>query len=394
MTAPAPIPTPDARRQTPGQRLRRFTAIGGASLLVLIAGLALARLALFEGPYQPVEPLPSGPLVDLHCHAAGLGAGGSGCFVSERLRGSWKFDFYLRAFGVTRAEVETQGDAVLLDRFAAQLTRSQHVGAAVLLAMDGVIGADGQLDRTRTEIHVPNEFVAAACQRHPNLRFGASINPYRPDALARLDWAATHGAVLVKWIPSIMAIDPADPRLEPFYRRMAQLGLPLLTHTGAENAFSGAEDTLSDPERLELPLRLGVTVIAAHVASTGTIDGERPFERLRRMMAKHPHLLSEISSLTQINKLGYLREALAAPEMRGRLLAGSDFPLINLPVVSPWYFPLNLTLRQMRELSAIENPWDRDIALKQALGVPAAVFAASGKWLGPRAAVPLGGPGR
>jgi uncharacterized protein len=165
---------------------------------------------------------------------------------------------------------------------------------------------------------------------------------------------------------------------------MVELGLPLLTHTGAENAFSGAEDALSDPERLELPLQLGVTVIAAHVASTGDIDGERPFDRLRRLMARHPNLLSEISSLTQINKLGYLREALAAPEMQGRLLYGSDFPLINLPVVSPWYFALNLTIDQMRELSAIGDPWDRDVRLKQALGVPARVFGASGQLFSPR----------
>ena len=48
----------------------------------------------------------------------------------------------------------------------------------------------GNLDPARTEFYVPNEFVAALAARHTNLLFGASINPYRPDALARLDRAA------------------------------------------------------------------------------------------------------------------------------------------------------------------------------------------------------------
>ena len=86
---------------------------------------------------------------------------------------------------------------------------------------------------------------------------------------------------------------------------------------------------------------------------------------------------SEISSLTQVNKPGYLREALTRPEFQGRLLYGTDFPLINTALVSPYFFPLNLTAKQMVEIHRIENPWDRDVALKQALGVPTDLFIRS-----------------
>jgi hypothetical protein len=34
----------------------------------------------------------------------------------------------------------------------------------------------------------------------------------------------------------------------------------------------------------------------------------------------------------------------------------------------------DLKLSQMWRISRIKNPWDRDVALKQALGVPAEVF--------------------
>ena len=358
----------------PRSRLRKW-CLWGAFVLALTPVMAVIGCWLFfRGPDRPPEPLPEARLLDMHCHVAGLGAGGSGCFVSPAISNSWKFGPYLKGFGTTREELLAEGDGVLVRRIAEQIARSRHVGAAIVLALDGAVDERGELDRSRTEVYVPNEFVAQEVARHTNLLFGASINPYRKDALQRLDWAKAHGARLVKWVPSIMEIDPADPRLEPFYRKLVDLRLPLLTHTGQERSFTRANDRFGDPERLRLPLRLGVTVIAAHIASTGKTAGERDTDRLRRLFADYTNLYADISTLTQLNKLGYLREALQKPEFRGRLLYGTDFPLINMSLVSPYYFPLNLRLAQMRAIAATPNPWDRDVALKQALGVPRAVF--------------------
>ncbi|HTH46670.1 MAG TPA: amidohydrolase family protein [Candidatus Limnocylindria bacterium] len=348
---------------------------------LLLAGLGLSVLAgcvlFFKGPYQPPVALPAAKLLDVHCHTAGIGAGGSGCFVSRELERSYKFGIYLKAFGVTREQLASKGDSLIIRRISERLSGSSKVGQAIVLALDGVVNDAGELDHEQTQAYVPNEFVAAETAKFTNLLWGASINPYRQDALARLDWAAVHGAKLIKWIPSTMHIDPADERLAPFYRRMVELRLPLLCHAGQERSFVGARDELADPVRLELPLKLGVTVIAAHIASTGADEGERDTDRLARMMAAHPNLYSEISSLTQANKLGYLREALVRPEFSGRLLYGTDFPLVNTALVSPWFYPLNLTRAQMSEIAAIENPWDRDVALKQALGVPPEILQRS-----------------
>ena len=360
--------------------LRRLMRTAALVSLVVIASCTL----FFNGPYQRVTPLPRVGLLDLHCHTAGIGAGGSGCFVSRELEQSYKFGIYLKAFGVTREELAQQGDALIIRRISEQLAGSARVGAAILLALDGVVNDAGELDREHTQVYVPNEFVAAETAKFTNLLWGASINPYRKDALSRLDWAAAHGAKLVKWIPSTMHIDPADERLAPFYRRLVELRLPLLCHAGQERSFMDARDELADPVRLELPLKLGVTVIAAHIASTGASFGERDTDRLARMMAAHTNLYSEISSLTQGNKLGYLREALTRPEFRGRLLYGTDFPLINTALVSPWLYPLNLTRARMAALARIQNPWDRDVELKRALGVPQEVFARANSLFTPR----------
>ena len=322
----------------------------------------------------------------MHCHVAGIGAGDSGCFVSKELRNNFRFKIYLKAFGVTVAETEKKGDQLLVERLAKGVKESQRVGAAIILAMDGAMDSNGQLDRSRTEFYIPNEYVAVETAKYPNLYFGASINPRRPDALERLQWAKDNGALLIKWLPSIQFIDPADKAHEPFYRKMVELDMPLLTHAGQERSFTHARDELSDPVRLKLPLSLGVKVIVAHVASTGKNEGQEDIERLIGMLGDYPNLYSDISSMTQGNKLGYLRQAITEERLGGRLLYGSDFPLINTAVVSPWFYPLNLTRKQIQSIGAIGNPWDRDVALKEALGVPADIMDRSAAFFG----VPLG----
>jgi hypothetical protein len=202
------------------------------------------------------------------------------------MRNNWRFSIYLRSFGVTQAEVLKEGDGLIGDRISQSLAQSRFVSRAVLLALDGVVDKDGNLDTNRTEVYVPNEFVAEMAARHTNLLFGASVNPYRRDALERLEWAKAHGAVLVKWIPPIMGIDPADPRLVAFYKKMVELKLPLLSHTGAEMSFTRATEELGDPEKLRLPLSLGVTVVAAHIASAEKYHGERGPDRLARLMGE------------------------------------------------------------------------------------------------------------
>lgn len=322
------------------------------------------------------------PIIDMHCHAAGLGFGESGCFISDTLQESWKFRYYLRAFGVTKDELKAQGDGLIIKKIAKQIKESGCVDGAVVLALDGVIKADGTLDKDETQIYVPNDFVLKEVRKYDHLYYGASINPYRPDALALLRQAAQDGAVLVKWLPSVMYIDPADKALAPFYQELVKLRLPLLCHTGHEQSFTYARDELADPKRLALPLGLGVTVIAAHVATTGTNEGEDNLDRFLEMVLHHPTLYADISSLTQLNKLGYLSRILAHQEVLDRLMYGTDYPLISIPgLCHPWLHVFKIGLRHGFSLSRIKNPWERDLKLKQAYGVPTHVFERSAAFL-------------
>lgn len=318
--------------------------------------------------------------LDMHVHTAGIGAGDSGAFVGAEMRGNLRFHLYLRAFGVTEEELEAEGDGLVIQRISAKVGESEQVARAVILAMDGVV-AHGELDREATQYYVPNDFVAREVRRYGNLCYGASVNPQRHDALARLEQAHKDGALLVKWIPNVMHFDPADPAIEPFYRKLIELDLPLLSHAGKEQAFADARDDLGDPRRLAFPLSLGVTVIAAHIATTGESDGQDNFERILPMFDEYPNLYSEISSLTQINKRNYLKRALDVPGLDRRLLYGTDYPLQFFPLVSSVWHLRHIGAGAARRVGSIRNQWDRDVALKRVIGTPEHVFVRSAELL-------------
>ncbi len=320
-------------------------------------------------------------IIDMHCHTAGIGAGDSGCFISRSLQKSWKFGIYLKSFGVTPGQLKRQGDGLVMQRIADHISGSRCVSGAVVLAMDGAVGEDGRLDREQTELYVPNAFVSAHVKKHDTLHYGCSINPYRSDALERLQGAIDDGAVLLKWLPSIMHIDPADERLTPFYKELARLKLPLLCHTGGERSFTRARDELCDPRRLELPLSLGVTVIAAHLATNGTTGGEDNMDRLLGMFPHYSNLYADISGLTQADKTRYVTRTLKHSGIHERLLYGTDFPLIATALYLPLFHFFRIGLQAVK-LHGIQNPWDRDVMLKQALGIPGHVFSRAGHMLG------------
>jgi hypothetical protein len=92
-------------------------------------------------------------------------------------------------------------------------------------------------------------------------------------------------------------------------------------------------------------------------------------------MASFPNLYADISSLTQANRLRSLPRLLRRREFYDRLLYGTDFPLITTGIVSPLFFLHRLSPRTIFTLVRIRNPWDRDVALKRALGMPAEVLS-------------------
>jgi len=272
---------------------------------------------------------------------------------------------------------EKTADRDYVERLLTLHRAANPTGKLVLMAFEQAVGENGAPRPELSSFYTPNTYVLQLAARHDDVLACVSIHPYRPDALERLDAAAEAGAVALKWLPSAMRIDPASPRCERFYRRLVELGLPLITHGGQEYAVDAAHgQSLGDPLRLRMALDLGVRVVVAHCASLGTFEGEPAFDRFMRLFVDpryDANLFGDISALTQINRsAGPLRELLAAPELHHRLVNGSDYPLPALRVLfstARWQVAglLDAERRRLCNEIAVVNPLLFDFVLKRSL---------------------------
>lgn len=310
------------------------------------AGLSPQARALVQAAYADVEP---GRLMDYHTHLVGLGTD-SDAFVHPHMRSWWhpiarlKFAVYASAAGIDDFDLADQQFVERLSRLVRAIPRH---GRHLLLAFDRNHDTDGEPDLEFSEFYTPNAYAFRVAEAHPDLFAPAlSIHPYREDAVEQLKHWAGRGARVIKWLPNAMGIDPADPRVDPFYAAMIEHDMILLTHAGEEAAVDADEaQKLGNPLRLRRPLDLGVTVVVAHCASLGTNEDlddpeltERDnFELFLRLMDEQRYeglLFGEISAMTQANRLPQpLATMLHRTDLHPRLINGSDYPLPAVNVV-------------------------------------------------------------
>ncbi len=335
------------------------------NLVVLASGAALfsgfrfghSRLARPAAPSGPLskdaealvakawEGLDPARVLDGHVHVVGLGAGGTGCTVGERMQTMtnpaeyFKFSIYLNASGVTDL---ARADQQYVEHLAALVGRQRPHGKLLLLAFDRAYGEDGQPLPADTEFFTPVEYVARLAKEHPDLFLAvASVHPYRADAVEALEKAASLGCIAVKWLPNAMNIDPASPKCDAFYEAMARLGLTLITHAGEEKAVHSEErQRLGNPLLLRRALERQVRVVVAHCASLGkNPDLDAPgstewvdnFDLFVRLMGEPKWkglLFGEASALTLVNRVGRpLETVLRDDGLQARMINGSDYPL-------------------------------------------------------------------
>jgi hypothetical protein len=309
-------------------------------------------------------------IVDVHVHLAALPDGDNGCLISEKMLKGPLFRFLTWRLGLPVHE-PARANEIYVQRLVGILKASRYVSQAVILAMDGVYGSDGVLDRESTEFMISNKYVLETARRFPEqLRAGVSINPQRRDALEELERCAAAGAALVKVLPNTQRFDPSEERYRIFYRAMAQRRIPLLSHVGYEFSLWGKDQSVGDPARTRLALEEGVTVIAAHGASFGLFLYEKYWDTLREFVRTYPHFYWDASALSLPNRAGMLLRLRRHPEIAERMVFGTDYPL---PCFA---YPALLGGRPggYAELLTIQNPFDRHYRLLEILGLPVRPF--------------------
>jgi len=314
---------------------------------------------------------------DIHVHIAGSGAGGSGNFMAPAFKRRLAFRLLARRFGLSAdAWGLPEADQQLRDRLLSWLD-SSDVDKAVLLAFDAPHKHDGTRDEGRTLMVTSNDFLADIADVHPKVLFGASVHPYRIDALEELERVIARGACLVKWLPGAQNIQPDDPVCFPFYEILAKHRVPLLSHTGVEHFIGTYPNSLNDPRRLSPALERGVTVIAAHCATRMMFHEKSWFGDWCEMALRHDAFYGDISAFGSPLRAWTLRGLVRNPRLAAKLVYGSDIPMMAIPLS----FVGLVGVRRLLELRRIKNPFDQAAQLMRAAGVPNEVFSRAGSLL-------------
>ncbi|HWH68464.1 MAG TPA: amidohydrolase family protein [Candidatus Sulfotelmatobacter sp.] len=314
---------------------------------------------------------------DIHAHVIGLRSGQEGNFLCPPSQMSLPLRLMLK--GVSRHLPSGAGASAnaALKQLVWQWVSQSRVDRVVLLALDGVFRRDGTADVQHTRMVTSNDYVAGFVAGHPKLLFGASIHPYRKDALDELDRVVQLGACLIKWLPSAQNIAPEDPLCAPFYERMAHHRIPLLTHTGVEHTLAQFDNALNDPQRLVPALRQGVLVIAAHCGTRMFLYERSRFEQWATLAKEYPGLYGDLSTFGLPLHGQPLRRILEDANLLSKVLYGSDFPTPPMPL---WYLP-RLGWRKALTLRRTRNLLDRALLTMKELGVPEQVFSRAGDLL-------------
>ena len=306
--------------------------------------------------------------VDMHVHVLGNGMSGSGCQITPRWWQRPFLDLMAADVGLKTSPEDPALDQLYVERLLGWLQEST-LGQAVILASDDLYDETGHRFPGLSGLFVPNDYVLELSRRHPEFLPAVSIHPARSDAIAELERCAAAGAVLMKLLPCVQAVDCNRQIYKPFWERMARLNLPLLAHTGGEFSLPTHRRDLQSVETLRLPLQSGVTVIAAHCGTPALPWDQDYFDQFDQMRKSFPNLYGDLSALSQITHLRTLDRLRKDPR---QILYGSDYPVVSTAFWSRlkgW-----ITKATYQRIRSIRNPLEKKLQLTVALGFPDRVF--------------------
>ena len=175
-----------------------------------------------------------------------------------------------------------------------------------------VIHSPALLPRT---VHAINCFIGEECRSHPEFIGFGTLHAFMENPEAEIEEILALGLKGVKIHPDIQAFDLDHEKMLPIYRRLEQLGLPVLFHTGDYRY------DYSHPRRLVRVLNHcpNLVCIGAHFGGWSIFD-------LAAEYLKDSPCYLDISSSMAFLGAARSRELISLYGPR-RMLFGSDFPM-------------------------------------------------------------------
>jgi len=237
----------------------------------------------------------------------------------------------------------------MVDTLQKQAKKIKNVDYVVVLAFDNVYEVDGTYRGSNqsnendilSTIYVSNNFVIDLCKNNSNMLFGLSVHPFRDDAIEEIN-QYHEKAVLCKWIPSAHLLDlsednkEAQQKLKRFYKKLAEIKLPLLFHTGVETSIPASVERyekFNAPKYIEIALEMGVTVILAHcgcsyfdIIQDNVVREVMELFKKQELQNKNWNLYADISALFSPFRNPGILDNIFKNIPASKLIYGSDFP--------------------------------------------------------------------
>lgn len=177
-----------------------------------------------------------------------------------------------------------------------------------------------------------NDFVAGCVHAHPDVFLGfASVDPHKgAAAVAELRRAVTDlGLLGLKLHPSAQRFSPDDERWYPLYATCAELGVPVVFHTGTTGLGAGLPGGAGIKLGLSRPILLDA--VAADFPELQIIGAHPSWPWQDEMIAVAQHKTNvwiDLSGWSPRRWSPELTRAVLGP-LQDRVLFGTDYPFIT-----------------------------------------------------------------
>lgn len=179
---------------------------------------------------------------------------------------------------------------------------------------------------------IPNDEIARLQSRYNDLFIGvASVDPHKSTAVAELDRAARKLQLRgLKLHPQIQAFYPNDPKFRPLWKKVEELRLPVVVHTGTSGLGAGSPG--GDGIHLDYSRPIHLDAVAADFPGIQFLCAHAGWPWHEELLAMSLH-----KSNVHIDISGWLPKYLpesvlryANSRLQDKFVFGSDYPFFDL----------------------------------------------------------------
>ena len=259
----------------------------------------------------------------------------------DRLYDKVTIRFFAKKLGVDPAQLQANPYGTFVSSMAQNIAQSQYLDGACIFGVDSRLDEQGrEIDRDNTVCAMTSDVLEVAAKHPKQFIPFMSINPRRSNALDLIDEYVAQGCRGAKFLQNYWGVNLNDERFIPYYEKLKSHNLPLIIHIGSEYSIN-SNALYERTNMLQLPLKTGVTIIAAHMG-LGRINHKLCFWRnlsknpkyfdedyfaILEMLQQHDNLYADISAILVPLRARALRHLSQQTGIHHKLLFGTDYPV-------------------------------------------------------------------